>query len=82
MEDREFTSSDVYLSAALFVLCKVPPLLKVSPGGKVLFCFPATDPVLAAMSAYNTGASAPLLEFSSHVRRLRSEMLARRGGGR
>ncbi len=80
--EREFTSSDVYLSAALSVLGKVEPHLKVSAGGRVLFCYPPSDVVLAAMSAYNSGASAPLLEFVSHVRRLRSEMLARRGGGR
>jgi len=82
MEEREFTSSDVYLSAALSVLSKVPPQLKVSYGGQVLFCFPASDAVLEAMEAYNAGVSAPLLEFSSHIRRLRSEMLARRWGGR
>lgn len=80
--EREFTCSDVYLSAAISVLSKVEPHLKVSTGGRVLFCYSASDVVLAAMSAYNSGASAPLLEFASHVRRLRSEMLARRGGGR
>ena len=57
MEKKEFITPDFYLSSAISILLNLQPDFKVE-NGRTLFCFPATDDLYRAMTAYNNGKQA------------------------
>lgn len=80
MEAKTFETFDLYLAAALTILLKQPPDYKVR-NGKTLFVFPASDILYKTMNEYNNGVQVNALEFAQTIKRLRAEMLMRRGMG-
>jgi hypothetical protein len=82
MEDR-FTSTDVYLGAAVTAIAGTEPeLVKLPNEGTVLFSFPRTDAVFKAIDSYNGGDSFPLSAYAACLRRLRGEMLSVKHNGK
>ncbi|MCG6533891.1 MAG: hypothetical protein L7F78_04210 [Syntrophales bacterium LBB04] len=78
MEAKEFVTPDLYLSSAISILLNLQPTFKVE-NGRTLFCFPASDDLYKAMSAYNNGIPLNAYEYAEKLKRLRGEMIARRG---
>ena len=72
-----FETPDLYLSSALVMLLEVRPSFTIARS-KVIFCFPATDDLYRALSAYNAGVPLNAIEFAETIKRLRAEMLMRR----
>ncbi len=80
MEKKEFSTSDVWLSAALTILLEIPPDFRLS-SGKVFFVFPGTDKTFKAIRDYNGGTPINAFLYSETVKKLRVEMFNRRAGG-
>ena len=78
MKEKEFVTPDLYLSSAISILLNLQPTFKVE-NGRTLFCFPVSDDLYKAMSAYNNGVAVSAYEFAEKIKRLRGEMIARRG---
>ena len=78
MEEKEFETADLYLASAISLLLKSTPSYKVL-NGKTLFIFPISDDLYRAMNSFNNGVSVNAYEYSQMIRRLRAEMLMRRG---
>jgi len=77
-ETREFVTPDLYLTSAISILLNLQPSFKVE-NGRTLFCFPVSDDLYKAMAAYNNGISLNAYEYAEKIRRMRGEMLSRRG---
>lgn len=77
-EEKEFETADLYLASAISILLKIIPSYKVL-NGKTLFIFPISDDLYRAMNSFNNGVSVNAYEYSQMIRRLRVEMLMRRG---
>jgi len=77
LEQKEFVTPNLYLSAAIATLTGLYPSFKVK-NGKTLFIFPANDVIYMAMSDYNNGALGNLYEHDEMIKRLRAEMIIRR----
>ena len=75
---REFVSGDLYLCAFLSVYLKQMPSFKVEYG-KTLFIFPSDTSLYKAIEAYNAGSAANAFEYAQQIKRLRGEMLSRKG---
>ncbi len=75
---KEFVSSDLYLSAAITILLQTQPNFRVE-NGRTLFVFEVSDKLYKAMSDYNSGIEINALEFVQVLKRLKSEMLMRKG---
>lgn len=75
---KEFITADLYLSSAISIYLKTKPSYRVE-NRRVLFVFPLTDDLYSAMSAYNGGGSICAFEYAQTIKRLRAEMLMRRG---
>ena len=67
---------DIYQAAYLNLNGIEPNLTK--QGTRVVFEFPGTQSVFALIQKYNCNPSVNILDFVSHLRRLRSQMLAAR----
>lgn len=80
MTEKIFETADLYLASAITTLLRTEPSFKVIRG-KTIFCFPATDDLYRAMTVYNAGVSLPAVEYADTIKRLRAEMLTRRGAG-
>jgi hypothetical protein len=78
MEQKEFVTPDLYLSSAISILLNLQPTFKVE-NGRTLFCFPVSDDLYKAMSAYNNGMPLSAYEYAEKIKRLRAEMIMRRG---
>lgn len=78
MEEKKFETADLYLASAISLLLKSTPSYKVL-NGKTLFIFPISDDLYRAMNSFNNGVSVNAYEYSQMIRRLRAEMLMRRG---
>ncbi len=78
--DKLFWTVDLYLSSALVLLLNIQPEYRYA-NGKILFGFPVDDALYRAMAQYNTGACLNVFEYAQTLRRLRSEMLMRKGMG-
>ncbi len=78
MKQKEFISADLYLASAISVLSGLQPTFKVE-NGRTLFVFPLSDDLYKAMNAYNNGGQINAIEYSQVLKRLRAEMLMRRG---
>jgi hypothetical protein len=64
--------------AAFLQLHGITPNLTMQ-GTKVIFEFPGTKTVYNLIRAYNENPAVNVLDFVSHLRRLRGQMLSRRG---
>jgi len=80
MKQNDFETGDLYLSSAICILLNIQPAFKVE-NGRTLFVFPIADDLYKAMNAYNNGVSLNAYEYSQMIKRLRAEMLMRRGMG-
>jgi hypothetical protein len=77
-EPAEFETADLYLASAVSILLGKPPGFRVEKG-KTLFIFPATGGLYRAMRAYNSGVELAACDYAQAIKRLRAEMLMRRG---
>ncbi len=78
MAQKEFITPDLYLSSAISILLNLQPTFKVE-NGRTLFCFPVSDDLYKAMTAYNNGIPLNAYEYAEKIKRMRGEMLMRRG---
>ena len=76
-ETEEFITPNIYLSSAISVLLNIQPNFKVE-NGRTLFCFPVSDDLYKAISAYNNGIALSAYEYAEKIKRLRGEMITRR----
>lgn len=67
---------DIHL-AAFLSLNNIPPSF-VKSGTRVIFHFNATREVNNLLDLYNQNPTVPLLDFVSHLRQLRGQMLSMR----
>lgn len=75
---KKFETADLYLSSAICILLETQPTFRVE-NGRTLFVFPISDNLYKAMNAYNNGTALNAIEYSQMIKRLRAEMLMRRG---
>ncbi len=75
---QDFQTADLYLSSAVSILLNTQPTFRVE-NGRTLFVFPISDYLYKAMNAYNSGVQLNAYEYSQMIKRLRAEMLMRRG---
>lgn len=78
MKQKEFETADLYLSSAICIILKTQPAFRVE-NGRTLFIFPISDDLYKAMNAYNNGIVINAIEYSQMIKRLRAEMLMRKG---
>ena len=78
MAQKEFITPDLYLSSAISILLNLQPTFKVE-NGRTLFCFPVSDDLYKAMTAYNNCIPLNAYEYAEKIKRMRGEMLMRRG---
>lgn len=78
MNQKTFETADLYLASAISILINSNPDFIVQ-NGKVIFTFPINDDLYKAMSAYNGGVAVNSIEYAQTIKRLRAEMLMRRG---
>ncbi|MDD1778395.1 MAG: hypothetical protein LUQ65_09540 [Candidatus Helarchaeota archaeon] len=78
--EKEFVSADLYLCAFLSIFLNLFPSFKVE-SGKTLFIFPADATLYEVIAAYNAGVQINAFEFAQQIKRLRGEMISRRGTG-
>jgi len=78
MKQRNFETADLYLSSALSILLKMQPSYRVE-NGRTLFIFPISDEFYKAMADYNKGIPLNVFEYGQVLKRLRAEMLMRKG---
>lgn len=75
---ESFTTSDLYLGAAIKVMTKIMPETKNDGSGRVMFIFPSTPEVFSAISQYNAGGAIGAFEYSQQIKRFRSMILSTR----
>ena len=78
--NHEFETQDLYLASAISILLNTQPTFKVE-NKRTLFIFPISGDLFKAMNEYNNGVSLNAYEFAQMIKRLRAEMLMRRGTG-
>ncbi len=76
--EREFVTSDLYLSAAIICLKPTTKLSFKVQNGRTLFVFQASDNLFGAMDAYNDGSPVNAFEYAQTIKKLRAEMIMRR----
>jgi len=76
-ENESLPILDIH-QAAFLQLHGIAPNLTMQ-GTKVIFEFPGTASVYALIRQYNENPFVNVLDFVSHLRRLRSQMLNKRG---
>ncbi len=75
---KEFVTGDLWLASALTIILKAYPVFSVK-NGKVLFKLPDTTDTYRAIAEYNSNSPLPAFEYSQTVKRLRGEMIKRKG---
>ncbi|MFO0752973.1 MAG: hypothetical protein U0411_06575 [Thermodesulfovibrionales bacterium] len=78
MKEKQFHTGDVYVAAAVTLQIGKPPEFKTEKQ-KVLFVFPISDELHKALNAFSSGVSLNAYEFAQMIKRLRAEMLMRKG---
>jgi hypothetical protein len=68
---------DIYVSSYLHFKGINPELKK--EGTRVIFCFPNTPEIQSLMDNYYKNPTVGLVDYVSHLRRLRAQMLSLRG---
>lgn len=86
MEQREFVTSDLYLTSFIKIVFPQISLNLTVKNGRTLFVFTVCDDLCRAMSSFNNGLEINALEYSEMIKKLRGEIMARRtqktvGGG-
>jgi len=76
--EQKFVTPDLYLCCAISILLNLQPTFKID-NGRVLFCFPVSDDLYKAVGLYNGGVPISAIEYAEKIRRVRGEMIARRG---
>lgn len=71
-KQRNFTVTDLYLACYLQIN-GIPPEFQILHG-RVIFSFPATDELYKLVNAYNSGATAPVLDYITVLKNLRAQM--------
>jgi hypothetical protein len=59
-------------------LLSIEPSFEVQ-NGRTIFVYPASDDLYWAISLYNAGIQVNAYEFAEKIKRMRGEMIARRG---
>lgn len=77
-QTRDLRFDDSNVAAAVAFFSNVDPRFELDESGRIVFVFPATHEVVSALSDFQSGIPAPLLDFVNTLRRLRSEMYRRR----
>lgn len=78
MKQKDFITADLYLASAISLLLNTLPSYRVD-NGKTLFIFSPSNDLYQAMNEYNNGIALNALDYAQMVKRLRAEMLMRRG---
>lgn len=78
MKQGNFETADLYLASAISILLKSNPSYKVE-NRRTLFIFPVSDNLYKAMAEYHGGIQLNAFEYAQIIKRLRAEMLMRRG---
>lgn len=76
MEKRNIPIMDIHTAAFLDMRGHPPCLTK--QGTRVVFDFPNSQSVLKIINLYNENPEVPLLDYVSHLRKLRAQMFAAR----
>lgn len=77
MKQKEFITSDVYLSSAIAIFLNTQPSFKVE-NGRTLFVFPISDDLYSAMNSYNNGTPVNISLYVETLKKMRAEMVMRR----
>ena len=80
LKREEFKTGGVYLSSAVCILLNTFPGFIVE-NGRTLYVFPVSGRLYRAINQYNDGLQLNAYQFAKMIKRLRGEMLARRGAG-
>lgn len=74
-----FETADLYLASAICIFLNTAPNYRVE-NNRTFFTFPISDDLYKAMNNYNGGVQVNIYEYTQMIKRLRAEMLMRRGG--
>ena len=77
MRQKEFVTDNPYLAAALTQQLGKDPVLKVQ-NGWAQFCYPASDKLYDAISAFNDGIPLNAFAYSQTIKRLRGMAITKR----
>lgn len=75
---KDFTTSDLYLAAAISLLIKTLPEYRIDEPGKVVFCFLKSPELYEAIASYSDGVKLNAYEFAFRIKRVRADMLIRK----
>lgn len=75
---RDFKTSDIYLSSFLLTETNQKPKLETNEGGWTFFIFPRTGETLKAVELFNNDGKVGVLKYGQAIKQLRSELLVRR----
>ncbi len=78
MEQKYFKTSELYLAAIISILLSMEPGFEVQ-NGRTIFVYPASDELYRAINVYNSGIQVNAYAFAEKIKRLRAEMIMRRG---
>ena len=78
MEEKSFKTSELYLAAIISILLNIEPSFEVV-NGRTIFVYPASDDLYRAINLYNGGIEVNAYEYAEKLKRLRAEMIMRRG---
>jgi hypothetical protein len=81
LKQNEFVTACLYIASLICIVLCIQPEYKVE-NGKTLFVFPVSDDLYKVLNAYNDGVDGVKVNaygFASMIKRLRAEMLMRRG---
>jgi hypothetical protein len=78
MKQNDFETPDLYLASAISLILNKSPDFRVE-NGRTLFVFTISDDLYKAMHTYNTGFQISAYEYAQMIKRMRAEMLMRRG---
>jgi len=77
-EQETFCTKDLYLASALAILLNTQPDYQTE-NEQVIFIFSKSNELYQAIAEYNSGCSLPAYSYAQAIKRLRGEMIARRG---
>lgn len=79
-QKEQFETRDIWLASALTILLSTPPEYKTE-NGQTIFVFPRSDKLYKAIADYSGGCLLSAYSYAQVNKRLRSEMIMRRGNG-
>lgn len=81
MKQKDFVTACLYTASIICIILGIQPSYKVE-NGRTLFVFPVSDDLYKVLNVYNDGVGGVKVNaygFASMIKRLRAEMLMRRG---